>query len=182
MHAILGYSASELMSRTDPALAEAAMTHRLKAIKAIQRALSTTTTPTLTCNPPASPSNDLFEEGNALMATCFALTYQSVLLADGMAEYMTFIRGIVLVAIRMYCKGAKLLFGNLLGEKQLEAVQPHMEVLGLIDQGWVERAVSGVEGLRGLVEGVDGREVEGRYWYVISERNLSCWFGVRLRR
>ncbi len=45
-------------------------------------------------------------------------------------------------------------------------VQPFMEVLGLIDQGWVERAVRGVEGLRGLVE-VEGREVEKKYWYVV---------------
>ncbi len=119
MHAILGYSASELMATTDPSLAEAAMTHRLKAIKAIQRALSTTPI-TPNCKPPSAPSitSDLYEEGNALMATCFALTYQSVLLADGMAEYMTFIRGIVLVAIGMYCKGAKMLFGEMLGEKQ----------------------------------------------------------------
>lgn len=206
MHAILGYSASELMATTDPSLAEAAMSHRLKAIKAIKRALAsstpspspcpnsssfpssssspnpsnhptTTTTssssphPSSSSPPPAPPQpppgsrNDpLFEEGNALMATCFALTYQSVLLDDGLAEYMTFIRGIMIVAIQMYCKGATLLFGPLLGDSQKEVLRPHMEELGLIDAGWTARAVRGVEGLRGLVVGVEGREVEERYW------------------
>lgn len=89
MHAILGLSASDLMVQEDPSLVTFAMTHRLKAIKAIKKALSET------------PKTNTFEEGNALMATCFALTFQSVLLDDGMAEYMTFCRGIVLVAIQM---------------------------------------------------------------------------------
>ncbi|KAG7294310.1 hypothetical protein NEMBOFW57_004381 [Staphylotrichum longicolle] len=208
MHAILGYSASELMATTDPSLAEAAMSHRLKAIKAIKRALASSTPSPSPCPnsssfpsssssssphpssssspppappqpPPGSRNDPLFEEGNALMATCFALTYQSVLLDDGLAEYMTFIRGIMIVAIQMYCKGAALLFGPLLGDSQKEALRPHMEELGLIDAGWTARAVRGVEGLRGLVVGVEGREVEERYWELISEMakmlSVSSW-------
>ncbi|KAK3900233.1 hypothetical protein C8A05DRAFT_45883 [Staphylotrichum tortipilum] len=175
MHAILGYAASELMA-TDPSLAEVAMSHRLKAIKAIKRSLSSSaaSSPPSCATPGSSPApplpqrqNDtLFEEGNALIATCFALTYQSVLLEDGMAEYMTFIRGIVIVAIQMYCRGARLLFGHLMGDKSKETLQPHMEGLPLIDAGWTERAVKGIAGLKPLVE---GREVEGRYWELIGE-------------
>ena len=112
------------------------------------------------------------------MATCFALTYQSVLLEDGMAEYMTFIRGIVIVAIQMYCRGARLLFGHLLGDKSKEALQPHMEGLPLIEADWVGRAVKGIAGLGPLVEGM---EVEGRYWELIGEMGrmlgVSSWKG-----
>jgi hypothetical protein len=212
MHAILGYSASALMVQSDPSLAEAAMSHRLKAIKAIKKALSPANTspssapgpggsgggscsvltpsrtpcsnqptsppsPSPTC-PPKSPDT-LYEEGNALMATCFALTYQSVLLPDGMAEYLTFIRGIMIVAIQMYCRGATLLFGHPLGERQKEVVQPYMLELGLVEREWMERAVEGVEGLGGLVA---GREVEGRYWELIGAMarglGVSSWEGV----
>jgi hypothetical protein len=124
----------------------------------------------------------MFEEGNALMATCIALTYQSVLIEDGMTEYLTFIRGAMIVAIQMYIKGASLLFGHLLGDRQKEVLQPHMEGLPLIDPGWTERAVRGIEGLRGLVEGVEGREVERRYWELIMEMgrmlSVSSWKGV----
>jgi hypothetical protein len=73
MHAILGYAASDLM-QNDPGLLPAAIDHRVKAIRAIKKTLSDV------------PRADTFEEGNAMMATCFALTFQSVFLNDGMAE------------------------------------------------------------------------------------------------
>ncbi|KAK3304553.1 uncharacterized protein B0T15DRAFT_399348 [Chaetomium strumarium] len=162
MHAILGYSASDLISTSEPGLAEAAMAHRVKAIRAIKRALGNNAAA-------EQPGTDMFEEGNALMATCFALTFQSVFLDDGMAEYMTFIRGIIIVAIQMYVKGAKLLFGHLLGgDTQKEKLEPHMSRIPLIEKVWTDRAVEGIEGLEGLVEG-EGREVERRFWELLRE-------------
>ncbi|KAL2185415.1 hypothetical protein L209DRAFT_756548 [Thermothelomyces heterothallicus CBS 203.75] len=210
MHAILGYAASELMTRQDRSLAEAAMSHRYKAIKAIKKSLvqsssispspspdSDRRTPPATTSSSSSPAarngNDeggggrrgggkddpMFEEGNALMATCFALTYQSVLLEDGMVEYMTFIRGIIIVAIQMYCRGAHLLFGQFLGDRQQETLEPHMRDLPLIDADWTARAVRAVEDLRPLVDGVEGREVERRYWELLGEMarrlSVSSW-------
>lgn len=53
MHAILGLAASDLMTQ-DPSLAQFAMAHRLKAIKAIKKTLG------------EAPRTDTFEEGNAL--------------------------------------------------------------------------------------------------------------------
>ncbi|KAJ9165036.1 C6 zinc finger protein [Coniochaeta hoffmannii] len=135
MHAILGLAASDLSVQKDPTLVAFAMNHRLKAIKAIKKTLSDV------------PRADTFEEGNALMATCFALTFQSVLLDDGMVEYMTFIRGIVIVAIQMYLKGANLLFGQFLGDKQTEALRPLLEKVPLIEHGWAADAVAAIEGL-----------------------------------
>jgi hypothetical protein len=70
MHSILGLAASELIA-SDPSLAEAAMVHRLKSIQAIKRKLAATDT------------SITYAEGNALIATCFALTFQSVILEDG---------------------------------------------------------------------------------------------------
>ncbi|KAL1836966.1 hypothetical protein VTJ49DRAFT_4430 [Mycothermus thermophilus] len=222
MHAILGYSASELMV-TDPSLAEAALSHRLKAIRAIKKALGAPTSspagpvpsssssstadsssssenntsnkkkksklPPSPPSPPADPSSPpvipplptgttdpLYEEGNALIATCFALTYQSVLLADGMAEFMTFVRGVILVAIQMYMRNAKILFGPLLiNDRQREVLRPFMEALPLVNAEWAARAQSGVEGLVALVEG-EGREVERMYWGLL--RNMANMLSV----
>jgi hypothetical protein len=168
MHAILGYSASTLLC-TDRSLAATAMDHRLKAIRSIKRVLADV------------PQTDFYEQGNALMATCFALTYQSVLLDDGMIEYMTFIRGLVIVAIQMYIKGSKLMFGELLGEKQTEKLAPFMKALPLIEKDWTDRAVAGIRGLEGLVI-QEGREVERRYWELIlkmgEELKVSSWQGL----
>ncbi|KAK8086989.1 hypothetical protein PG994_001963 [Apiospora phragmitis] len=102
MHAMLGLAASDLLGK-DASLLPFAIAHRIKAIKAIKKTLNDV------------PKNNMFEEGNALVATCFALTFQSVLLDDGMTEFMTFCRGVVLVATQMYCKGAKFLFTNWVG-------------------------------------------------------------------
>ncbi|KAK4454991.1 hypothetical protein QBC34DRAFT_289273 [Podospora aff. communis PSN243] len=165
MHSILGYSASQLLS-TDPSLIEPAMAHRLKAIKAVKKALAE-----------APRSENAFEEGNALMATCFALTFQSVWLDDGMVEYMTFVRGIVIVAIQMYIKGSKLLFGEYLGEAPAELLKPHLEGVGLVPRVWVDAAVEGIKGLEGLVR-VPGREVEAGYWEKVLDMAEKLYVGA----
>lgn len=134
VHAILGLAASDLMVR-DPSLVTFAMAHRLKAIKAIKKTLNDV------------PKANTFEEGNALMATCYALTFQSVMLDDGMAEFMTFCRGIVIVAIQMYCKGAKFIFSNFIGDDQIAILQPLLESLSLVPKDWTDIAVASIAAL-----------------------------------
>jgi hypothetical protein len=152
MHAILGLAASDLMSQ-DPSLVTFAMTHRLKAIKAIKKTLTDV------------PKTNTFEEGNALMATCFALTFQSVLLDDGMAEFMTFCRGIVIVAIQMYCKGAKFVFHDFIGDDQVALLQPHMEKLPPIQRDWTDMAVAAIRNLEPLCQ----HQVETEYYALLLE-------------
>src|SRR6188474_3498315 len=120
MHAILGLAASDLINE-DPSLVAAAMAHRIKAIKAIKKSLS------------EMPKNSsTYEEANALVATCFALTFQSVMLDDGLAEYMTFIRGILIVGMQMWIKGLRPIFANLMGQESQNLLAPIMETLPLI--------------------------------------------------
>jgi hypothetical protein len=152
MHAILGLAASDLM-REDPSLLSAAMTHRLKAIKSIKKTLADV------------PKANTFEEGNALLATCFALTFQSVWLDDGMAEYMTFIRGVVIVAIQMYMKGAKFVFHDFLGDDQIEMLRPFMEQVPPINKNWSTPAVAAVRALEPLCTG----DVERGYYELLLQ-------------
>jgi hypothetical protein len=137
MHAILGLSASELMIK-EPNLVTFAVTHRLKAIKSIKKTLADV------------PKGEMFEEGNALMATCFALAFQSVQLDDGMVEYMTFIRGIIMTAIQMWCKGTKFMFHNFFQEDQIAILKPLMEQVPVINKEWTDMAVTGIQALRPL--------------------------------
>ncbi|KAI0137312.1 C6 zinc finger protein [Xylariales sp. AK1849] len=152
MHAILGLAASDLMVQ-DSTLVTFAMDHRLKAIRAIKKTLA------------GVPKTNTFEEGNALMATCFALTFQSIMLDDGMAEYMTFCRGIVIVAIQMYCKRSKFIFNNFIGEDQLGILQPLMEQIPLINRDWTDAAVAGIRALGPLCK----HAVEVEYHGLILE-------------
>lgn len=151
MHAILGLAASDLMIR-DPSLVTFAMAHRLKAIKAIKKTLTDV------------PKTNTFEEGNALLATCYALTFQSVMLDDGMAEFMTFCRGIVIVAIQMYCKGAKFIFSNFLGDDQMVQLRPVMEAIPPIQKDWTDMAVANIAALEPLCK----QQVEVEYHQLLT--------------
>ncbi|GJN74303.1 C6 transcription factor [Purpureocillium lilacinum] len=146
MHAILGFAASSLTS-TDSSLVTAAMNHRIKAIKAIKKRLTE-----------SSRTDTTYEEANALVATCFALTFQSVSLDDGLAEYMTFIRGILIVGMQMMFKGIKPVFTTLFDDKQNELMAPLMQDMPLIERGWVDGAVEAISNLRPLC--LDPIEVE----------------------
>ena len=168
MHAILGLAASDLSEQRDPGLVAAAMAHRLKAIKAIKK--------TLADAPRAG--DDGFEEGNALMATCFALTFQSVLLDDGMVEYMTFIRGVIIVGIQMYLKGARLLFGRFLGESQAEVLRPFLEKVPLVGSGWAGAAVAAIEGLAPLCAHPIERQYRERILEMARQLHVSSWEGT----
>ncbi|KAI5862331.1 hypothetical protein GGS23DRAFT_571901 [Durotheca rogersii] len=137
MHAILGLAASDLIKQ-DPNLLTFAMMHRLKAIKAIKKTLNEV------------PKTNTFEEGNALLATCFALMFQSVILEDGMPEFMTFCRGIALVALQMGYKGTRLLFRNFGDQDRLDMLRPHMEAVPLIRRDWVDAAAASVRALAPL--------------------------------
>jgi hypothetical protein len=136
MHAILGFAATQLVS-TDASLYAPAMGHRIKAIRAIKKRLTE-----------ASRNSTTYEEANAMVAACFALTFQSVSFEDGMAEFMTFVRGIVVVGMQMMFRGVKPLFGNLIGPEKDELLASVMETLPLIQKGWVDDAVEGLGNLQ----------------------------------
>lgn len=138
MHAILGFAASELVP-TDSSFIQAAMNHRIKAIKAIKKRLSE-----------SARAQTSYEEANALVATCFALTFQSVCLEDGLAEYMTFIRGILIVGMQMMFKGIKPIFEQLFEDQQNEMMEPYLRDLPLIQRGWADAAVEAISNLRPL--------------------------------
>jgi hypothetical protein len=133
MHGMLGLSASDLTTKITQtsALACSAMTHRVQAIKSLNRALS--------------KGLHTFEEGNAMLATCYVLIFQSVLLDDGLAEYMSFIRGVVLIAQNMGCKRMKFLFHSFLGMDALAQMDPHLKEGPEINPGPVNAGCKSLE-------------------------------------
>ncbi|RYP14987.1 hypothetical protein DL765_005984 [Monosporascus sp. GIB2] len=127
--------------------------HRVKAINAIKKSLAN------------APKSSTFEEGNALLATCFALTFQSVSLEDGMAEYMTFCRGLLIVAIQMYYKGSKFIFNNWMGDDKKALLEPLMETIAPIRREWTDMAVASIAALEPLCK----HQVEVEYCQLLKE-------------
>ncbi|KAK2607390.1 hypothetical protein N8I77_006066 [Diaporthe amygdali] len=149
MHSILGLAASELIA-TDSSLAEAAMAHRLKSIQAIKRKLA------------SSDQGITYAEGNALIATCFALTFQSVILEDGMAEYMAFIRGVILIVIQMWKAGVDFMFQHLIKGEQGDLLKPHIDKVVLPDGMWEWKA-GALASLEGIKHFCLGDELKMKY-------------------
>ncbi|KAM0443644.1 hypothetical protein ACHAQK_003291 [Fusarium lateritium] len=138
MHAILGFSASELM-RNDASVISSAMNHRIKAIRAIKKRLAETTRTSME-----------YEEANAMVATCYALTFQSVSLEDGLTEYLTFIRGIMIVGMQMMFRGIKPIFENMMEQDQSALLEPLMQGLPLIPKGLTDSAMEALTKLEPL--------------------------------
>jgi hypothetical protein len=83
-----------------------ALSHRVRSVTALNAAVQR--------------GVNCLEEGNAMLATCFSLLFQSILIDDGLVEYMTFIRGTIVIGSQMGCKQMRFLFDRLFEEKQLE--------------------------------------------------------------
>lgn len=100
---MLALSASDLTvtQASTPDLVYSAMAHRIVAIKSLNQAMS--------------KGIHGFEEGNAMLATCYMLLFQSVYLEDCLAEFMSFMRGCAVIAKDMGYKRLKLLFSAPLG-------------------------------------------------------------------
>ncbi|EGX90308.1 C6 transcription factor [Cordyceps militaris CM01] len=84
-HAVLGLGASHLTSHTNADFTSQALQHRLVAIKQVNEQLS---------NPPSSQ-----QALDAILAALFCLITQASLIDDGLADYMTIIRGGHLIVI-----------------------------------------------------------------------------------
>lgn len=67
------------------------------------------------------------ETGNAMLATCYVLVFQSSLISDGFPEFMSFIRGCMVVAFQMGVKRMKFIFKNMMPDDQLRVVGPSLE-------------------------------------------------------
>jgi hypothetical protein len=140
LHAMLGLAASEIT--TTPALASnltySAISHRVQAIRGLNRAVS--------------EGIDTAEKGNAMLATCYALSFQAVLIEDGLSEFMSFIRGLILVAMNMGCKRLKFLFHTFMGEEQLAKMGPHLGGSPNINPALIDAACNSLEAFAPLCQ------------------------------
>ena len=84
MHAILGLAASHLEIATGQDLKSAAIRHRVLAIKGLNAAISQT--------------HRSGSDADALLAACYALTFQSVYMSDGLPEFFQMVRGCSLLS------------------------------------------------------------------------------------
>ena len=163
MHAILAVAASDL-APNDPRYTATALAHRVRAIEALKPILSPDTAVT-------------HESANALLATCLALTIQSVAIDDGLAEYMTFMRGLVVVGMQLWKGGFRPIFANLAGGGAQAVLEPHMAGLRLLRTEWTDAAVRAISGLEAVCGGEVERECRALLLDWARTLYLSSWEG-----
>ncbi|KAH7356409.1 hypothetical protein BKA65DRAFT_579287 [Rhexocercosporidium sp. MPI-PUGE-AT-0058] len=119
LHAMLALAAADISAkRGDQGMRVTAMTHRVKAIESLNKAID--------------DGIKTFIQGNAMLATCFALLFHSVFIDDGLGEYMSFIRGTVAIGTKMGYGRMKFIFVKAFSDEQLEFIGPALKLAPLV--------------------------------------------------
>lgn len=108
-----------------------ALEYRVKSIESLNKAVSA--------------GIESFEKGNAILATCYSLMFQSVMLKEALADYFSFIRGCVSVAMQMGMRQMKFLFIQAFGDDQLDLIRDTIEAAPLLPPDVVARANRSLE-------------------------------------
>ncbi|TVY81757.1 Sterol uptake control protein [Lachnellula suecica] len=125
MHAILGIAASHLQFVTGADLSCQALRHRILAIRGSNEAISR-------CRRTGS-------DGDALLASCYLLTFQSSYMVDGMKEFFQMLRGSTFLSVQF--KHENLPMALFLAEKDhFEVMQERLIDLPTISLDLVESA------------------------------------------
>lgn len=120
MHAILALGATHLSRiRDDRDYNNEALAHRVQAIAGLNCAIAQTTRES--------------GESDAMLATCYALTFQSSYMADALIDFIAFIRGCALVTDRIRRDGVRTFF-NLQPDWHLRCIEPRLQRVPQIDR------------------------------------------------
>jgi hypothetical protein len=137
MHSLIALGASHL-TRVSPQndYTTAAIVHRGKAIQGLNAALAT--------------GAKGYGEADALLAAAYALTFQASYMSDGMADFITMVRGCALITMQIHADKQRTAF-NLDHDIYFKIMEPRLENLPTLDQALLNPAVLSVEALRPLL-------------------------------
>jgi hypothetical protein len=166
MHAILGFAASHLELLTGVDLKTTAMHHRVQAIKGSAAALSQT-----------ARSRD---DGDALLASCYLLSYQSTYIKEGIPEFLHFIRGCSLVWQQFLSEKVPLTF-SLTEESAGEFMKQRLVALPDIDSELLGDAVRSLSELRPILSKPVHSMFHGLFEGCINAVKTSSIFGEHCR-
>lgn len=137
MHALLALGASHLtrISSQDD-YNTTAIVHRGQAIKGLNQALAKGTRG--------------YGESDALLAACYALTFQAFYMGDGMVDFITLVRGCALITEQINKDQSQTAF-NLEKDNHFRLMAPRLDFLPTLDPTLITPAILSVEALRPLL-------------------------------
>jgi hypothetical protein len=119
MHAILSLGASHLSRLTGIDYRKESLTHRGQAIAGLNQALS--------------QRAHHYGESDAMLAACYALTFQAAYMGDGLADFITMVRGCALTTGKIKEEGATTAF-NLQPDWHFKVMAPRLAALPSVNQ------------------------------------------------
>jgi hypothetical protein len=133
MHAILSLGASHLSRLTGIDYRKESLTHRGLAIAGLNQALS-------------QPAQT-YGEGDAMLAACYALTFQASYMGDGLSDFITMVRGCALTTGKIRDEGVSTAF-NLQPDWHFKVMAPRMTNLPQVNPILLEDAFEALETIR----------------------------------
>lgn len=155
MHAILGLGASHLNRMTPtPAYEKEALIHRGHAINGLNVCMA--------------KSAHVYGEADAMLATCYALTFQSSYMADGLSDFVIFVRGCALATTKIRDENAPTAF-NLAPDRHHEFVRPRLHNLPKVNPIHIQQGLIALDEVQVYLQ----HEAEHRFWLSMRDVFMS---------
>ncbi|KEF60381.1 uncharacterized protein A1O9_01941 [Exophiala aquamarina CBS 119918] len=133
MHAILSLGASHLSRLTGVDYRRESLVHRGQAISGLNTALSQV--------------SRVYGESDAMLASCYALTFQASYMGDGLTDFITMVRGCALTTEKIRQDHSPTAF-NLQPEWHFKYMAPRLMSLPSVDPILLEEGYNALENIR----------------------------------
>ncbi|KAH0848333.1 C6 transcription factor [Fonsecaea pedrosoi] len=143
MHALLSLGASHLSRLTGVDYRRESLIHRGQAIAGLNHALSQTARS--------------YGEADAMLASCYALTFQASYMSDGLSDFITMVRGCALTTEKIKQEHSPTAF-NLQPDWHFKYMAPRLQNLPAVDPLLLQDAYTALEGVRPFLTG--GTEID----------------------
>ena len=138
MHAILALGASHLTRvASGEDYTTQAIVHRGHAIEGLNKALNKT--------------DRTYGESDAMLAACYALTFQASHMGDGMIDFITMVRGCALVTEKVRQEGSTTAF-NIERDVHLRIMSPRLDNLPEVEPDIVASGINCLTGMQHLLD------------------------------
>jgi hypothetical protein len=164
IHAILGLAAAHLDMTSTSNLGEVALSHRILAIKGLNKALS---------QPPKTRT-----DADALLSSCYALSMQSSFLGQSVEDFLVMFRGCRLIIEQQWRRNLGSAFHDLDLDRQAEIATLKFSPVPIIDESAIEAAKKSFERLRPLCEKGVEKKVLGHLEMIVNALEDSSIGGV----
>ena len=137
MHAILSLGASHLSRLTDMDYRKESLIHRGQAIAGLNTALS-------------MPARH-YGESDAMLAACYALTFQASYMGDGLADFITMVRGCALTTAKIKQEDVPTAF-NLQPNWHFKVMAPRLASLPRVNHLLLQSGIAALEDIRPFLD------------------------------